>query len=430
MTSALAVFSLAFRLGKIVGGRRIISYGYLITAAIFCLYGIYLYLTGDYERFISTIGWPNQAAAYLVPGVVLLLDRTGLGEGKKWFIWPATALLLTSFWLTSSRGAALVFVLAMVALGLLRRAGKTYWITIVLSILVTTLLSTGVAQLRHSLFQKSVANTTVSRVGDIANESTTSFSDRLYYLKSAGQIWLDNPVLGTGAGTFGTVHPRYQERVISNSQDVHDIYAQSFAEQGIVGGVLLIALAVLLIQGTIRGVRNEPRLLPWGLGFLALLVHFGIDMDGRYPVIIFLLVAWAGLLWWPRTAKLRLGRPSLVPPLVLAGALALTYMMFSSNQANSLGLSDQAALKYSDAVSDFDAAHQGLVYDSNTLNEEANNLYVLAQLKTSPKLNYAAALDLTERTEKQVPDNAYNYDLQGHILESLGDPQAALVAYK
>lgn len=428
VVAALAAFTLSYRLTQLPGGRRTLTLGYLMILTVFAIYGIYLYLTGDYERLTSTIYWANPAAAFLIPGVILVWDRASQSS-QRWLFRPLALLLLVAFWLTDSRGGSLVLVLTIALLLAYKKPPLRYWIHFLFIGILSFVLSIGFAQVRGLISPNGTVITPGSRFSEAATGESVSGSDRIVYLQSAVTIWRDHPVAGSGAGTFGAVHPRYQSRVISAATDVHNWYIQVLAELGLVGEILLLILLVMVVRGVWRGVRAQPALWPWAAGIVALLLHFGLDIDAHYPALLALLAVWVGLVWRPADRE-RWGAVSLALPAGLVLAVILAAAANMSQLARAQGQAAQADGNYETAAADFYRAHQTLVYDPATLNAEAINLYTLATLGTDPQNNLAVALDRARTAERLAPDDSQNYQLEGRVLSAQGDAKGAEAAFR
>src|SRR5919198_945850 len=90
-----------------------------------------------------------------------------------------------------------------------------------------------------------------------------------------------NPVLGSGAGTFERYWLIYRP-VGSFARDAHSLYLETLAELGPIGlGLLLAALGLPLL--VLRG-RRDPMLATAAAGYVAYLIHTGVDWDWELPV--------------------------------------------------------------------------------------------------------------------------------------------------
>lgn len=122
--------------------------------------------------------------------------------------------------------------------------------------------------------------------------SGQSLDKRLFSLSSNGRAHLwqaaltdftAHPALGSGAGTFEPWW--YQHRTdLQNVRDAHSLYLETLAELGIPGFLLLIAmLAAPLVA--LRRARTHTLAPALAAGYVAFLVHAGIDWDWELPAI-------------------------------------------------------------------------------------------------------------------------------------------------
>lgn len=398
--------------------------GYLIMATIMVLAGLYMYLTGDYDRFTSTFYWANPAAAYLLPAVLL---ATWWGVRYRWWWMMVVALITaTGFWLTDSRGATLT--LALVA-GLSFAASQRVrqrWKGILLVAVLSFAAAWGVTLLKsnHQAVQPG------SRYVEAAQGESTSGKDRLSYLSDSLAIWWDHPLAGTGAGTFATVHPQYQTSATNASTDPHNIYVQALAEQGIVGACLLAWVLLLIIAGVINGVSRHPQCAPLALAAGALLIHFGLDINGRYPALLVLVAVLLALVYQPliRSDAPRHARPTIM--LLLALTLGLV-------SANYLSVHARQNAEIHNDNGDFDLAaqanqqsHQIVIHDPDSWNAEGIDYFVLASINNDRQANLAKARDLANQAIQRDPLDAQHYFLLGRVERLAGNPQAAKQAFE
>jgi O-Antigen ligase len=104
--------------------------------------------------------------------------------------------------------------------------------------------------------------------------------NRYYIWRSALRAFKHHPVDGTGAGTFEFWWSRNGGGEFI--RDAHSLYLEEFAEQGVVGGALILAFVIGLAVVAIRARRLLPEAdigVQGGLiaAFGAYLVHAGVD---------------------------------------------------------------------------------------------------------------------------------------------------------
>ena len=85
-----------------------------------------------------------------------------------------------------------------------------------------------------------------------------------------------------GAGTFDRYWLHYRP-VSSFARDAHSLYVETLAELGPLGlALVVLALAVPLLALRRRG---DPLLAAAGAGFVAFVVHAGVDWDWELPSV-------------------------------------------------------------------------------------------------------------------------------------------------
>lgn len=402
------VFVSVSRLRQVPQFRSWLVKGYLLSALAAAGYGLWLYLSETYPRLTSSFYWPNPMAAYLIPAVIYCLDRAAGSWGYRLLGMVLTA----SFLLTDSRGATLALVAGLALYVAWQRPKKAYWINLLFIGLVAFGLSIGIGQLRANVFHAGQGITPGSRFAEAAAGDSNSVSDRLNYLKSSVTMWRLHPLTGSGAGTFGAVHPPYQIRVVSAATNPHNIIAQVLAELGLPGAVLLVVLASVLLLGCLRSAAAQAELAALACGVVGLSAHFVVDMDSRYPALIMLAAALAGLtyrpseylakrLWWPAAAA--------------TAAVVVAVSGFESQVWTQRAQAAQLGGDYQQAADDYGQAHSYLVYDPDTLTGEGINLYTLAVQKTDAAANLRLALDKARQASRKDPNDAQHYFLAARV---------------
>jgi O-antigen ligase len=124
----------------------------------------------------------------------------------------------------------------------------------------------------------------------------------------------DQPLLGSGAGSYYTAFPRYRQDDINLYYDhAHNDYFQFVAEHGIVGCLPLLALIVLTLKHAIQTMRQRKTLLFQAVAFtplmatLAMLMHSTVDFSLQIPAnaatfVVILALAWV-VRFMPRGAR-------------------------------------------------------------------------------------------------------------------------------
>jgi O-antigen ligase len=425
---------LAFRLAYIVAGekdgRERLLRIYLITALLFCVAAVWLYMTSSYDRLTGLFYWPNPAAAYLIPAILIAIDRMRISVGKQVLIWGALAsVFIACFMLTDSRAAFIVLVFVALMYFVIVVMNRAMWMRLGAVLVAGLFISYGLVFLSTITVQHSSKIAPGSRLTQVAAGQSESLSDRLNYIESALMIWNAHPILGTGAGTYGAVHPQYQRRVISASVDAHNEYAQLLSELGLVGILLFLWLLLWLLAGTFRGLVKEPQLVALGIGAVGLLLHFGLDIDASYPALLILLAVILGMIY--RQSHLTRKSLSWKLPFVAALLLVPTASLYKSEAWAARAAASQQEGNYSQAAALYSEAHTGVLYNPTYIDAEGINDYTVALTGgTQSKVALALALDRARMAERLAPVDGQNYQLEGRVLWVQGKVGAAESAFR
>ena len=213
-----------------------------------------------YEPF----GYSNALGLYAAVGIVLSLGMCLRAPASRTRVLAAAALpvLGATLALTSSRGAWVAVAVGSVVMLFLRRAIPGAWLAV--------LLVAGVA-----------GGLALGSLGDKQPLSLTE--SRLDYWRVAWHDVVDNPLLGSGAGTFGD-YLRHDASVSHVARDAHNVYLETLAELGPIGLALLATALVIPLLGL--GGRQEPVVAAAGGAYAAFLVHAGLDWDWEFAAVV------------------------------------------------------------------------------------------------------------------------------------------------
>jgi O-antigen ligase len=108
---------------------------------------------------------------------------------------------------------------------------------------------------------------------------------RRSYYSVAWHEYTAHPVLGSGAGTYGFAWARSgKELEFGGALDAHSIYLETLAELGPIG--LGLMLLLLLIPFRALRVARTPYVAAAFGGYVAFLIHAGLDWDWELPAIV------------------------------------------------------------------------------------------------------------------------------------------------
>ncbi len=281
--------------------------GWLCLIALFMFWGA----GNPSMRWYSTFYWPNPFAGFLLLTLPVELVRLAHAGSRRDLLAHGflSVLLATSLVLTYSRGAWLSLLIVLPAMGVLLRPASRRDAAVRL-VAVAVLITGAVGLLTRGAVLSPAGQTVSGRAASVADATDVSVQGRLNFWKAGVSIFRDHPWVGTGPGTFGAVHARYQRDVRFYARDPHSLYVQTFAEMGAIGGVALVAFLGMLGWAWSRslvyykGHDAYPIVCGAGLGVLAFLIHSAVEMNWAYPANPALMSALVGVLAWADRTRL------------------------------------------------------------------------------------------------------------------------------
>jgi O-antigen ligase len=120
------------------------------------------------------------------------------------------------------------------------------------------------------------------------------FGDRPAYWRAAISDVRENPVTGSGAGSFDDYWYRHAT-IDAGVQDAHSLYLEALAELGPTGLLLLLGLLVPPLAAAFSA-RADPSTVVAAAGYATFLVHAGLDWDWEMPATTLTGLACAGAL--------------------------------------------------------------------------------------------------------------------------------------
>lgn len=190
--------------------------------------------------------------------------------GHKIKIRIGLALMVIALVLTKSRMGNTAFFFSLIGAGFLwlivtKRVTKGSLILLVSLILIDTIIVGtwfGIDKVRERL--EGTAFTKETR--DEVNRDTWHLIQQ-------------QPLFGTGAGTYYTAYPKYKQGdTILYYDHAHNDYFQFLTEHGVVGVGLLMAFVLLSLKNTLLAMRRRKTLLYQAMGFVPLMSIMAIAM--------------------------------------------------------------------------------------------------------------------------------------------------------
>ena len=239
--------------------------------------------------------WPALAVwqAYESPSLTTQFSALSdaSDEGKRLALAIAVLAVLSALVMT---GYALLAERITVGRGVRRAYGLVLLLALVGSIGAVIAAYGGPSESAHRALD-SIRQSSPNVSGDQTKRLfSLSSNGRLDTWESALKDARAHPALGSGAGTFERWWLENRD-VGLKVRDAHNLYVETLAELGPVGLAALFAIVVLPLVAAIRARRN-PLVAPALAGFVALVVHAGVDWDWEVPAVMIAGLTCAGVL--------------------------------------------------------------------------------------------------------------------------------------
>jgi hypothetical protein len=187
---------------------------------------------------------------------------------------------------------------------------------------------------------------------------SASSSNRWRWWSEAWHAFLDHPLNGTGAGTFGLTD-RIERRTSLAVTEPHSAAIQDLSETGIVGFLLVVSFVVAALWAIVRRERTGA-VIALGLGVVICILHSLVDIDWDYVAVQGPLFLTVGALVAEPSAAVGRRRSFVGVAAVGVVALAALYSLvspwLSDNRFNS-GLDAVSNGQRGQALTDFKSAH-------------------------------------------------------------------------
>lgn len=263
------------------------------------------------KRVGSVFGWPNKLSGFLCIYIPLTIGVVSAYFFAKYKSKRCSGSINSKFHFL------IIFLMFMTLVILILCMVFTYsiggWLALFGALLIQgtlVLIIFGMDNFKQFVMERKVAFVIVTAcvvltcillVGNIVQKraniyTSNSISSRSAYLKWSVRLVKDNPVLGTGIGTFKTAYAKYVPSGSSTTKHAHNSYLEMWAEIGIMGFLLFMLFIFQLLRKGIQAIVNnkstENKLLIIGVfsGVCAFLIHNGIEFT--------FYVHSVSLYWW------------------------------------------------------------------------------------------------------------------------------------
>ncbi len=260
--------------------------------SISSIYTIYNYFILGPGRSFTIFANVNDSGSIFIMCTGLLLGYLGYYRKKqKYLLLIPLMTTITALFLTFSRGAMVGVTAGIIFYLLFSFLKSKNWSNILIMLIVLLLLFTFV-------FNHTPLRERVESIFSIDNNMA-----RIIILQGTINMIQDNYILGVGPGNFPFVYPEYKEEAERTSERpfAHNIFFNMFAELGIIGGLLYIAIIGYLFKaGYIISKLNS---LNRGVfaAFLGVMVHEQFDcitLGLETGISFWILAGFIGVLYY------------------------------------------------------------------------------------------------------------------------------------
>lgn len=395
-----------------------------------------------YLRLTSTFDQHNAFGGFLLLPLALLIGRFFQSAGR---VRAGYGLLLvvagSAFVLTFSRGSWVSLAVGVLVSAFLFR--KEAWAlakdrkALVAGVSVALIIAGVVLMMLHLSAVRAAeqAQTVGVFTGETLREN--ALTARLHYFADAFAVIEHNLVYGVGLRHYGEAVKLYKETPAFYASSPHNEYLKMFAETGVFGGILFIALLIGIVVGASRAllaVGEGAWLTRAALvaGGVAVLAHLGIEVDWGYVGNQILFFALAGAVCHVPREETRLsvsgaGRlPALV--VILAGvcvsfAGALYWHQLYHTDRGSLFLNQG---KFTEAFLELKEAQRFSGWNYSPHYFTALVLERSSRLAADPEKKQSllrAALAEMNHAIARKPEKPLFYSWQALIYQELGDDE-------
>jgi O-antigen ligase/polysaccharide polymerase Wzy-like membrane protein len=288
--------------------------GVVVGATAVSAYGLGKFVIGGHplnpiqgNLLFEPIGYANGLGIYAAVAIVVSVGLALAAPRRRVAAVALVplAVLAPTLYLTSSRGADMAVAAGLVTIAAMsRRISRAAKAVLGAAALAAIVAVVAVSSSEHGL------------------AAQLAGANRPHYWGVAWKEYTLHPITGSGAGTFDSFWLHYRP-VSSFARDAHSLYVETLAELGPVGlALVVLALGVPLLALRRRG---DPLLAAAAAGYVAFVLHAGVDWDWELPSVTLTgLACGAALLAGARPARAREARfPTRVALIAVAVALAV-----------------------------------------------------------------------------------------------------------
>jgi len=423
----LASYGLAFLLAAALNRDNIIRVGriVLITGFGVALFGLSQYLLLDSSRIESTLTNSNMFGIFMT--MLFLFGWAYYIRQPNRYLAVVCITLLVALALSGSRGSIICLALALplIFLGIQHNNLKPAVIRTLLCLAAAFLLTLLViysAPYLQGLFEE---DTALARL--LASKSTTisrSGMIRFAFWETGIKVALNEPIIGTGLGTFSLAYFIDYMEELYYSRFAHNHYIQTMTELGLIGLALLGGFVVTIVRLAWLKLKEKeyPLFVPGIIAALfAFLIHIGADFSWNFPGVSIVFFIMAGALVSVTSKRNVSIKQATSTTLIIVSLLILllTAWQLTANLTYRQGLTYEYRGDYASAASIYDRANSFYPINSMAFSFASRNYYRLALQQEEPVI-MGKAIKRAERAVELSPVDANLHNQLGWLYWRTG----------
>ena len=266
----------------LISSCRSISYKYFIYGFIFAVFVnslAVLFLTyQDVGRPAGFLDDPNLAANFC--SLALLSTLFLIQDAPRKYLYLIIFVLGLALFISLSRGAVFSLVGAVIIYLSLCQYKKLPW--------SRALLTFGLILVFSFLVSSVILGSQSGLSGLSINDRPESLSDRFDMWRSAWEMFLEHPLLGTGLGTFVLRYPALRAPTEASSTGffAHNDYLQILAELGVLGFIAWFIIPLTLLVLAVRSYLQTDKKIDTGIHCLAI---SAVSLVGAHSLFNFVM---------------------------------------------------------------------------------------------------------------------------------------------
>ncbi len=423
----LASYGLAFLLAASLNRDNIIRVGriVLITGFGVALFGLSQYLLLDSSRIESTLTNSNMFGIFMT--MLFLFGWAYYIRQPNRYLAVVCITLLVALALSGSRGSIICLALALplIFLGIQHNNLKPAVIRTLLCLAAAFLLTLLViysAPYLQGLFEEDTALTRLlaSRSATISRSGMIRFA----FWETGIKVALNEPIIGTGLGTFSLAYFIDYMEELYYSRFAHNHYIQTMTELGLIGLALLGGFVVTIVRLAWLKLKEKeyPLFVPGIIAALfAFLLHIGADFSWNFPGVSIVFFIMAGALVSVTSKRNVSIKQATSTTLIIVSLLILllTAWQLTANLTYRQGLTYEYRGDYASAASIYDRANSFYPINSMAFSFASRNYYRLALQQEEPVI-MGKAIKRAERAVELSPVDANLHNQLGWLYWRTG----------